>query len=194
MSIPVANALTVGRIIAAPMMLAAAWSGRHDLFLWLALYCMASDIFDGKIARWLGQASEFGARLDSWADLLMILSGPACAAWLQPQLLRSEFTFVAVVVGGNVLAVAVGWWKFGRLTSYHTDAARLMAYVVGAGAILAITWGWPWLFRAGAVVAVYSVAEEIAITFTLSAWSANVPSLAKARGQRMRTAADSTDT
>jgi CDP-diacylglycerol--glycerol-3-phosphate 3-phosphatidyltransferase len=155
----VANALTVGRIVAAPILLVAAWHGRHDWFFALALYCMVSDICDGKIARWLGQSSEFGARLDSWADLLMLLAGPFCAAWLQPQLIRSEAPFLAAVVGGNVLAIVIGFAKFGRLTSYHTTAARLMAYVAGAGAIVAITWGWPWLFRAGAFVALYSVAE-----------------------------------
>lgn len=190
----VGNALTIGRIIVAPIILVAAWHGRHDVFLWLAVYCMLSDIFDGKIARWMGQASEFGARLDSWADQLMVVSGVLCAMWLQPQLIHSELPFVLFVVGGNFLAIGLGWRKFGRLTSYHTTAARLMAYIAGAGAIVAITWGWPWLFRAGALVAIYSAAEEIAITFTLDAWTANVPSLAVARAIRTRTARDSTTT
>jgi phosphatidylglycerophosphate synthase len=176
----VANALTVGRMIAAPFLLAASWYGRYDIFFGLAVYCMLSDIFDGRIARWLGQASEFGARLDSWADLLMILCGPVCALWLRPELVRSEWIGLAAIVGGNISAVAIGYAKFGRLTSYHTAAARFTAYIAGAGAIVAITWGWPWLFRLGAAVAVYSVIEEIAITFTLKQWTANVPSLARA--------------
>lgn len=177
----VANALTVGRIVCVPWLLAASWHGRHDIFFALASYCMLSDIFDGRIARWLGQSSEFGARLDSWADLMMILAGPVCAVWLRPELVRSEWIGVATVVGGSVLAVIIGYAKFGRLTSYHTAAARLTAYLAGAGAIVAITWGWPWLFRAGAAVAVYSVLEEMAITFTLTHWTANVRSLAVAR-------------
>ena len=177
----VANALTVGRMVAVPFLLLASWNGRHDIFFILAAYCMLSDIFDGRIARWLGQSSEFGARLDSWADLCMILAGPVCAVWLRPELVRSEWIGVATVVGGSVLAVIIGYAKFGRLTSYHTTAARLTAYLAGAGAIIAVTWGWPWLFRAGAAVAVYSVLEEIAITFTLKQWTANVPSIRHAR-------------
>jgi CDP-diacylglycerol--glycerol-3-phosphate 3-phosphatidyltransferase len=177
----VANALTVGRMACVPFLLLASWNGRHDIFFGLAAYCMLSDIFDGRIARWLGQSSEFGARLDSWADLLMILGGPVCAVWLRPELVRSEWMGVAAVVGGSVLAVIIGYAKFGKLTSYHTTAARLTAYLAGAGAIIAITWGWPWLFRLGAAVAVYSVLEEIAITFTLEQWTANVPSLRYAR-------------
>lgn len=176
-----ANALTISRMVATPFLLLVAWQGRHDLFFVLASYCMLSDILDGRIARWLGESSEFGARLDSWADLMMILGGPVCAAWLQPQLIRTEWVGVAVVVGGNVLAIAIGFAKFGRLTSYHTTAARLVAYVAGAGAIVAITWGWPWLFRAGAAIAVYSVCEEMAITLRLKTWTANVPSLRSLR-------------
>jgi phosphatidylglycerophosphate synthase len=189
----VANALTIGRMIAVPFILYAAWRGSHTAFFWLAVYCMVSDIIDGKVARWLKQSSEFGARLDSWADQMMFFGGPIAAAWLQPDLLRSEWPFVLAVVGGNVIAVALGYARFRQLTSYHTRAAVLTAYIAGAGAIIAITWGWPWLFRAGALVALYSVAEEIAITFTLPAWTANVPSLAAARAIRTRTAADSTE-
>lgn len=180
----IANAMTAGRIICVPFLLIASWNGRHDIFFGLAAYCMLSDIFDGRIARWLGQSSEFGARLDSWADLLMILGGPVCAAWLRPELIRSEWMGVASVVGGSVLAVIVGYAKFGRLTSYHTTAARLTAYLAGAGAIVAITWGWPWLFRAGAAVAMYSVIEEMAITFTLKEWTANVADIRRARSIR----------
>jgi CDP-diacylglycerol--glycerol-3-phosphate 3-phosphatidyltransferase len=190
----VANALTIGRMLAVPLILVAAWRGSHETFLWLAVYCMVSDIVDGKIARWLGQSSEFGARLDSWADQMMFLGGPIAAAWLQPQLLKSELPFVLAVVGGNIVAVAYGYYKFGQLTSYHTRAAVLTAYIAGAGAIIAITWGWPWLFRAGALVAIYSVAEEIVISFTLDVWTANVPSLAMARAIRTRTARGSTTT
>jgi CDP-diacylglycerol--glycerol-3-phosphate 3-phosphatidyltransferase len=189
----VANAMTIGRMLAVPVILVVAWQGNHTAFFWLAVFCMVSDIFDGKVARWLKQSSEFGARLDSWADQMMFVGGPLAAAWLQPQLLRSELPFVVAVVGGNVIAVAVGYAKFRQLTSYHTRAAVLTAYIAGAGAIIAITWGWPWLFRAGALVAIYSAAEEIAITLTLPVWTANVPSLAAARATRTRTAADSTE-
>ncbi len=44
--------------------LRAAWHGHRLTFLWLAAFCMGSDIIDGKIARGLGQTSDIGARLD----------------------------------------------------------------------------------------------------------------------------------
>lgn len=183
----VPNVLSLSRIAAAPLMLAAAWQANQAAFLWLASFCMASDIVDGKIARWLGQTSEVGARLDSWADVAMLAAGPVCCWWLRPDLVRTEAVFVAIVVGGYATAIVVGYAKYGRLTSYHTRAATLAAYLVGAGAILAIGGGSTWLFRIGAVVVACAELEEVAISWTLTEWRANVRSLADAleirRGQ-----------
>ena len=174
------NALSLARIAAAPMMLLAAWHGHRLAFLWLAVFCMGSDIIDGKIARWLGQTSDFGARLDSWADLTMIASGPFCAWWLKPELVRTEAIALGAVMGSYALAIIVGYAKFGRLTSYHTRAATLSAYFVGAGAIMGIAGGTPWLFRLGALLVAYAEIEEVAISGTLREWRANVPSFAHA--------------
>ena len=187
LSIP--NVLSLARIAAAPMMLLAAWHGHRLTFLLLAVFCMGSDIIDGKIARWLGQTSVIGARLDSWADLAMIASGPFCAWWLRPELVRTEAIALGVVVGGYALAIIVGYAKFGRLTSYHSRAATLSAYVVGAGAIMGIAGGPTWLFRLGALLVAYAEIEEVAISCALREWTANVPSLTHAlairRGDRV---------
>jgi CDP-diacylglycerol--glycerol-3-phosphate 3-phosphatidyltransferase len=168
-------------MVCAPLMMTSAWFGRHDIFLVLAVYCMLSDIFDGKIARWRGESSDYGAQLDSWADQLMFLAGPFCAWWLQPQLVRNEAPLIMLIVGGNLLAIGAGFAKFGRLTSYHTRASRLTAYLAGAGAIIGIATGWPWLFRIGALVSAYATIEELVITATLREWMANIPSMAAAR-------------
>ena len=182
MGIPlnVPNALSLARIAAAPAMLLASWHGDSAAFLWLAGFCMVSDIADGKLARWLGQTSEIGARLDSWADVAMMAAGPFCAVWLRPDLVRTEALFVALVLGGYAVAIAAGYAKFGRLTSYHTRAATLAAYFVGAGVILGIGGITTWVFRIGALLVACAELEEVAITWALPEWRANVPSLALA--------------
>jgi len=141
---------------------------------------MVSDIVDGKLARWLGQTSEIGARLDSWADVAMMAAGPFCAVWLRPDLVRTEALFVALVLGGYAVAIAAGYAKFGRLTSYHTRAATLAAYFIGAGVILGIGGITTWVFRIGALLVACAELEEVAITWALPEWRANVPSLALA--------------
>jgi CDP-diacylglycerol--glycerol-3-phosphate 3-phosphatidyltransferase len=185
------NVLSLARITAAPMMLVAAWYGHRLLFLWIAVFCMGSDIIDGKIARWLGQTSELGAQLDSWADLAMIVCGPFCGWWLRPELVHTEALALGAVLGGYGAALAVGYGKFGRLTSYHTRAATFSAYFVGAGAIMAIAGGSTSLFRLGALLVAYAELEEVAISWVLPDWRANVPSLSHALTIRRRASVSS---
>ena len=60
------NALSALRIVLAPVLLALAWTRHEHWFLAVLLISLVSDILDGKLARWLNQCSEWGARLDSW--------------------------------------------------------------------------------------------------------------------------------
>ena len=80
------NLITLSRLFLAPVLLVLAYAGESTAFL--ALFCasLVTDIVDGKLARWLGQASEFGARLDSWADFATYTTVPVCAYWLKPEI------------------------------------------------------------------------------------------------------------
>ena len=69
----VPNAITVCRLLATPVLLAAALERRPTLFAWVLLGCLASDIADGLLARALKLQSPFGAALDSAADLLVTI-------------------------------------------------------------------------------------------------------------------------
>jgi CDP-diacylglycerol--glycerol-3-phosphate 3-phosphatidyltransferase len=92
-----------------------------------------------------------------------------------------------------VLPVIVGLARYRRVTSYHTWGAKLSAVLMGA-AVLVLFLDWsPWPFRIFTPVAALAGLEEIAITFTLPVWRANVPSLRHAmRIRRERTESHST--
>src|SRR5215510_3304535 len=65
----VPNAISAARLAAAPVLLGAVLRGQQDLFTWLLLACLLSDIADGLIARGFAITSEIGAGLDSIADM-----------------------------------------------------------------------------------------------------------------------------
>src|SRR5262245_24303479 len=130
------NALSASRIGLAPVLLALAWHGEHRWFLWCLTLSLLTDIADGKIARWRGQTSELGAKLDSWGDLLTYMAVPVCAYWLRPDLVRSEFPFFVAAVASYAVPVMIGFAKYGRLTSYHTRGAVLVAYLIGGSVII----------------------------------------------------------
>jgi CDP-diacylglycerol--glycerol-3-phosphate 3-phosphatidyltransferase len=162
-----ANAVTLSRLLLAPVLLALAHRGLHRAFLVLLIVSLATDIVDGKLARWLGQASRWGARLDSWADLATYAAVPLCAYWLRPDLVRDEAATFWVIVAAFAVPVTYGFIKYGTLTSYHTRAAVIAAYFIGGATILLFAGGPTWPIRLAAAVLVAAELEEIAITTVL---------------------------
>ena len=178
------NALSALRLLLAPVLLVLAWYGRERAFVVIFTLSLLTDLFDGKIARWLGQTSELGARLDSWADFATYMTVPLGAWWLKPEFVRQELVFFVAVVASYTVPVLVGYAKYGRLTSYHTRGAVIAAYALGAATVLVFAAGWAWPFRLAALVLVAAELEEIAITAVLPEWRANVRSLVHALAMR----------
>jgi cardiolipin synthase (CMP-forming) len=173
----VPNALSALRIALAPVLVLLAWHGASRAFLYCFALALATDIADGKLARWLRQTSELGARLDSWGDFLTYLAVPLCAYWLRPDLVRDEWQAFAIAVVSYAIPIAIGFAKYHRLTSYHTRAAVLAAYAIGGSTLLAFAGGPTWPFRIAVGVLALAELEEIAITLILPRWRADVPSL-----------------
>jgi phosphatidylglycerophosphate synthase len=176
----VPNVLTLSRLAAAPLLLLLAAADASAAFLTLLAYALLSDVIDGPIARRWGQASSRGATLDSWADCALYLTVPWGVLLLKPWVAATETASVMVVIGGYVLPITSGALKFGRLTAYHTAAAKVSGTALALSGIGLLTTGHTWPLRVAAVLLAISAAEEIAITWVLPHWRANVPSLLSA--------------
>lgn len=178
------NALSRLRIGMLPVLGALAWAGRPGLFLTALLLSLASDVVDGYLARRAGVTSELGAKLDSWGDLATYASLPLFAWWLWPDLLRAEIRFLACAILAYTLPIAVGLLRFGRLTSYHTWAAKGTAVLMG-GALFVLFGGGPsWPFHVATFLLVVEALEEVAISCVLPRWKSDVRSLVHAFRER----------
>jgi len=175
------NALSALRLVLAPLMLWLAWSGLHTAFLVTLSVSLLSDLCDGWLARRFDQATQLGTLLDSYGDFATYMTVPVCAWWLWPDLIRREGGYAAAVVAAYVFPIALGYLKYGRLTSYHTYGAKLSALAMGATALLLFLDGPPQPFRIATWILVLAELEEIAITTVLPEWHSNVPSLLHAR-------------
>ena len=148
------NALSALRLALAPVLLALAWAGAPRTFVGCLALSLATDVVDGKIARRTGQASARGAVLDSRADLATWASLPPSAWGLRPGFVRAEAGLLLVAVASYVVPVAIGFLKYGRLTSYHTRGAKLAAYLGGASALVVFAGGPALPFRLATAVLV----------------------------------------
>ena len=183
----VPNALSLLRLSLVPVLLTLAWNGWGKIFFSLLVFSLLTDALDGWLARKLNQATEFGARLDSWADLLTSLSLPIAGWWLRPEVVREEAGFLLAGITFYLLAPICGWLKFRRLTSYHTWAAKSAAVALAIAVIVIFAGGPGWLLRIAMPLAVVACVEEIIMTTVLKQWQANVPTLWHAMQLQRRT-------
>jgi CDP-diacylglycerol--glycerol-3-phosphate 3-phosphatidyltransferase len=171
------NVICFARLLGALVLIGFACAGWSVWFVLLFLFLGLTDLLDGTLARWLHQRSDFGARLDSVADLTLmavLIFGAFVLSWEQ---LRHEGIWLAVAIGSYVLATVAGLWKFGRFPSYHTYAAKA-AYGIAlvAGVSLLMNWS-VWPLRVAAISVTLANLESTAITCVLKQWQADVLTL-----------------
>ncbi len=178
------NAVSLLRLLMAPMMLWLALEHRPLAYLAVLLFAGFTDVLDGFLARRLGQTTELGSHLDSWGDFT-IYSSMAAGAWLLwPDTVVREWLPFCVIVASFSLPVLVGLYKFGRLTSYHTWSVKLAVAITYAGYVLLFADITPWLFRVAALFCVAAAIEEILITLVMQHERADVRSLRAALRMR----------
>lgn len=171
------NLLTGFRFVAAPGLLWLAWQGYSVGFMLLLALVFLSDLLDGMVARWTQQVSEFGATLDSYADVVTYLTIAVCCWWLWPEIVRQEFLYVTAIIGSVLLSAIAGFAKFGQFTSYHTWAVKLAAACMGLSLYIVFFGGPFWPFRLSAIFCLLAGLEEIVITLILPKPESNVRSL-----------------
>ena len=145
------NLLTGFRFVAAPVLLWLAWQGHGIAFMMLLAIAFLTDLLDGLAARLTGQVSQFGATLDSWADVITYITITIGCWWLWPDVVRRELVFVGLIVASCLLPAIAGFSKFGRFTSYHTWGVKIAAASMGLSLYLLFLGGPAWPFRLAAV-------------------------------------------
>ncbi len=174
-----ANLLTSLRFVFAPVLLWLAWNGMGDLFLLVLAGTFLTDVLDGIVARMLDQQSEFGALLDSAADILIYSIMSLSIWWLWPDIVEREKTFILLAIASYLVPVLIGIIKFHALTSYHTRLVKLAVLCIGSTFFILFLFNIAWPFQLAVLLSLLAAAEEIAITLYLTELRSDVRSLWK---------------
>lgn len=147
-------------------------------FFFLYALTGLTDVLDGWIARATHTVSDFGAKLDSAADLLfyavMLLRVFPALWYLLPKII---WYLVAVSVAVRIAAYLTAALKYHQFASLHTWLNKLTGLAVFLVPFLLVTpWavGYCWAVTA---VAVASSAEELAIHLHKQAYQADTKSI-----------------
>jgi phosphatidylglycerophosphate synthase len=178
------NILTGSRIVLMPPVVAVAVLGSQRWFVILLAIALATDVLDGYLARRLNAFSDFGRKLDSVADYLIMIAGLGGIALLWPEIVRRELPWIAVGLAAFVSVIVYGFVRLGRAPCYHTWAVKAGA----AGCALSVI---PLLaewsavpFHVMIVLQVCAALEEMVIALLLPAHVGEMPTLWHALRQR----------
>ncbi|WP_058302950.1 CDP-alcohol phosphatidyltransferase family protein [Gorillibacterium timonense] len=159
----VPNLLSVSRIvllIGLPFTLHIPWA-----FTLIYLICGISDGLDGYVARKTGTASDWGARLDSMADLLFFtVIAVSAFIWLGAEI-QPYLPWILVAALIRCMNLIIAAWKYHTFASVHTwgnKAAGLLVFIAPLFLGYQLTTGL-WLV---CLAAVLSAVEECLIHLT----------------------------
>lgn len=171
------NVICFARLAGSFVLFGFAVAGWRAAFVGLFVVLSLSDWIDGKLARWLHQRSDFGARLDSFADAALyagLIGGCLLLSW---ETLQHELVWLAVGIGSYALTTGAGLMKYGRVPSYHTygaKASQWLALIAGGFIILN---GSAWPMRIAVIAVTLTNLEATAMTCALKKWRADVLTL-----------------
>jgi CDP-diacylglycerol--glycerol-3-phosphate 3-phosphatidyltransferase len=172
------NAISGARLLAAPVLLGAALQRNEELFKWLLLACLLSDILDGAIARVFHLRSRMGAFLDSTADMLVVYIALYAVYVFRRAGVMPHAAAIAVIAGLYVLEGMAALCRYGRISSFHTILVRVSAFLQGIFIMALFFWGFmDWIFTVMLVISVVAYVEELALVALLPEWKADVRGL-----------------
>lgn len=172
--VTIPNVICAARLVGAFVMLAFAFMGYPRTFVIMFTVLSLSDWVDGKLARWLKQRSDFGARLDSFADSILYAALVIGSCVLRWDVLQNEVPWLTIGLASYLLTSGYGLWKYGKIPSYHTYGAKTTQWLILFGAIFLLTDLSVWPFRLAMASVTLTNLEATAITYVLDEWRADV--------------------
>jgi cardiolipin synthase (CMP-forming) len=145
-----------------------------------------TDFLDGYIARRMGQASATGARLDSIADNLLLLSAMVWIELLHPEIARENPALIAGTFAVYLASLAAGLIKFRQLGNLHLYSSKVAGGFLYTFAIVTLVAGGyePLLLTLAAAAFMLSSAETLVAQLMFAAVDERMGSVLLVRKRR----------
>lgn len=168
------------RVILAPIVACLLMRHQAGVAGWLYVAAVISDIYDGVIARRLGIATLRLRQADGFADIWLFV----CLLFGLWNGYRALLPPLAWPFGTAMILQAVSWgfcwWRFGKMTSYHSLLAKLTALALLIGILVLLFTGNSLPLAIALWIFVLNLLEEMAMTAVLRRYHHDVWNLAAA--------------
>jgi CDP-diacylglycerol--glycerol-3-phosphate 3-phosphatidyltransferase len=170
------NGITLYRVIAAPVLLLLLLTGYYQLFKWLLAVSFFTDLIDGYLARKFKVTSVMGTRLDSIGDDLTVFAAVVGLFIINPSFIKAHKTELIILFIVFVVETAFAFYRYGKMSNFHTYLAKLAAFLQGVFLLVAIVFDEPnpGLYYAAFFITLFQLLEEVVITAILPEWKSDV--------------------
>ena len=176
--------LTFYRLVAAPIAIWMAFEGHRDGFFILVIISLFTDLIDGPLARWLGQETRFGAKLDTIADSCTLLAGLLGLYLFEFENIRPELPWVFLFLVSYAAAAVTSFFKFGVLPAYHLYTSKIAAFCAALFFVWLFLVDYSRTFLLVVVgLGILANAESLLVTLRLKRFRTDVVSILAARKQ-----------
>lgn len=150
----------------------------NNPLLFLLLYILGglSDVLDGFIARKLKLESEFGAKLDSFADFLFFITLTICIILWMGAAIQRFIPWVLFIILIRVLNLGITYYKYHTLATLHTWGNKLAGFLLFICPFF-LLYNRPFILYVAGAAAILSAIEEMLIHLTTSTLDLNRQSI-----------------
>jgi cardiolipin synthase (CMP-forming) len=174
----VPNLLSFYRLLAIPFVIWALLNENRKLFITLISINLITDILDGYIARKFKMCTEFGARLDSLADIGTFLLSISGFLVFEKTFVYNHAIAFLMLFGLYFTAQVFSLIKFKRTTSFHLYSNKFSGYVQGIFIFTFFVFGYcNWYFYFMITVGCLAELEVLVLVLTLPKIISNAKSI-----------------
>ena len=174
----VPNLLSFYRLISFPLVLYFAFVGQEKIFAILLIINLITDALDGLIARGFNLQTEFGAVLDSYADIGMYISAIIGMIIFKADDLAPHWISFTVFIVAFIIPKIISYYKFKTFPSLHLYFSKVVGYLQGFFFFVLFAFGFKVTFYYIVILAgIVSFIEQIIIVILATEPKSNVKGL-----------------
>ena len=151
---------------------------KPSLFLFLYVLCGLSDVLDGFIARKFNLESQFGAKLDSFADFLFFITLTICILLWMGKEIQVFIPWVLLIAVLRFINLGITYFKYHTVAMVHTWGNKLAGFFLFICPFF-LVYDRFYILYAACLIAILSAIEEMLIHLTSSTLDLNRQSIFK---------------
>ena len=174
----VPNLLSFYRIITFPIVLYYALSRNEQIYFVLLTIDLITDVLDGYIARKFNLQTEFGARLDAFADIGMYILAFLGVVFFKAHDFEPHIYSLSLFFAVFVLPKIIAWIKFRSFPSLHLISSKIGGYIQGFFFLSLFTFGFSTAFYYIMIITgIFSFVEQVVIILMVKQMKSNMKGL-----------------